>query len=491
MKQLCRFRFISSARFAVAAAGLLMGTASARADWPLVWDLDGRDDEPVAARRGQGGDLWVLTESYLQGQGSPRAVLLRVAPDGEIVWASADPELTSPTALALRDDGSALAIGRIGTELRVTAFTAAGAIAWSRSRASVAADESLNDLYAAPIWDATAAGAGGSGAWRIPCGLAGDFAVLSFTAEGDPLPDVVWSPPSGGGRATSLLPRTGGGLLVAGLTESLSPPGWWTVALDAAGAEVWKHFDDGGTPAGVFSGAFLLSADPVRVWADDETFCGLFSLRLWALDAATGAPLWDATWPPNGSPACNSFIVDSVLLEGDRIVASGVGDVASVGASFDPLASTFDAATGAHQWTQVFSGATTGIRAEVASVGGSALLASTLFPDPNPGPTPLWLAAWDRDGDACGAPLESCRRGSTPLSRCRRRRHSRDAAGRLRLQLRRGDPRRSHRAASRRPLRRPLPGRLRERQHRTVVVHSALMGRRAGRWMHVDLVRKT
>jgi hypothetical protein len=230
--------------------------------------------------------------------------------------------------------------------------------------------------------------------------------VISFDADGAPLPDAVWSPPAGEARATSVLPRSGGGLLVAGQVEDISPPGWWTVALDAAGAEVWKHFDDGGTPAGVFSGAFLLSADPVRVFADDETFCGLFSLRLWSLDAATGAPLWDATWPPNDSPTCNSFVLDSVILEGDRIVASGVGDVAGVGASFAPLAATFDASSGAFAWARVFAGATTGVRAEVASVAGSALLASTLFPDPNPGPTPLWLAAWNHDGGACGTPRE-------------------------------------------------------------------------------------
>jgi hypothetical protein len=388
-------------------AAFFCGSAVALADWPLIWDFDGRGDEPVAARHGvsgaAAGDLWVLTSSYAQGQPSPQAVLLRIAPDGGVVWAVDDPDLHPPQALALRDDGSTLAIGQEGTGIRVTAFTAAGTIAWSRSRSGVAADVPLNGPQASPVWDETAVG---GGAWRIPCGLAGDFAVLSFTAAGDPLADVVWAPPAGEGRATSLLPRAGGGLLLAGLIESPSPPGWWTVALDVAGMEVWKRFDDGGTPAGIFTGAFLLSADPVRVWADDETLCGLFSLRLWALDAATGAPLWDSTWPPNGEPSCDSFTPDAVTLEGDRILAAGVGNVASVGASFDPIAVSVDAVTGTPQWARVFAGATTGIRAEIVSAGGSALLASTLFPSPNPGPTPLWLAAWDRDGGSCGVPLE-------------------------------------------------------------------------------------
>ena len=397
---------MAGARLIFLVAALLGGGAAARAEWPLVWDFDGRGDDPVAARLGANGaaagDLFVLASSFAQGQVSPHAELLRIAPDGGIVWTVGDPDLHAPQALALRDDGSTLAIGREGSGIRATAFTAAGTLAWSRSRSGVAADVAQNGPQSSPIWDASAGG--GAGAWRIPCGLGGDFAVLSFTAAGDPLPDVVWSPPTAEGRATSVLPRAGGGLLVAGLSETLSPPGWWTVALDAAGAEVWKRFDDGGTVAGIFTGAFLLSADPVRLWADDETHCGVFSLRLWALDAATGAPLWGATWPPNDVPNCDSFTPDGVTLDGDRILGSGVGHVAGVGASFDSIAVSFDAANGALQWARVFAGATTGIRAEVAAIDGGALVASTLFPDPNPGPTPLWLAAWDRDGGACGAP---------------------------------------------------------------------------------------
>lgn len=403
---------MTRARFACFIAALLAGTAGARAEWPLIWDFDGRGDEPVAALRGAtgaaAGDLFVLTSSYAQGLISPHAVLLRLAPDGGIVWTGEDPDLHTPQALALRDDGTTLVLGREGNGIRATAFTAAGSIAWSRSRGGVAADIPLNGPHAAPIWDETAGGggAGGAGAWRIPGGVAGDFAVLSFTADGDALPDIVWSLPAGDGRATSVLPRAGGGLLVAGMRENLIPLGWWTVALDAAGAEVWKTFDDGGTNAGIFTGAFLLSADPVRLWADDETLCGVFSLRLWSLDAATGAPLWDATWPPNDVPNCAGFTPDSVTLAGDRILAAGVGNVPGVGASFDPIALSFDVADGELQWARVFPGATSGIRAEVASPGGGALLASTLFPSPNPGPSPLWVAAWDRDGGSCGAPSQ-------------------------------------------------------------------------------------
>lgn len=391
-------------RVQILAVWIVLVATDARAEWPLVFDFDGRGDVPVAARRGASGDaagdLWVLTSSYAQGESAPQAVLLRIAPDGAIVWTGEDPDLHAPQALALRDDGTTLVVGRQGTGLRATAFTAAGTIAWSRSRSGVATDVPMNGPQASPIWDASV------DAWRIPSGLAGDFAVISFTATGDPLADVVWSPPTAGGRATSLLPRAGGGLLIAGLTENRSPPGWWTVALDAAGAEVWTHFDDGGTAAGLFTGAFLLSADPVRLWADDETLCGLFSLRLWALDATSGEPLWDATWPPNTVPNCHSFTPDAVTLEGDRIVAAGVGNVASIGASFDPISVSFDAASGAHQWARVFAGDSVGIRAEVASIGGGALLASTHFPNPNGGPTPLWVTAWDRQGANCDAPRQ-------------------------------------------------------------------------------------
>lgn len=398
---------MTRARVAGLVAALLAAAATARADWPLIWDFDGRGDEPVAARRGENGeaegDLWILLSAYAQGQPSAQAVLLRIAPDGAIVWTGEDPDLHTPQAMALRDDGTTLVVGREGTGIRVSAFDAAGTLAWSRSRSGVAADIAINGPQASPIWDESAAG---GGAWRIPCGVGGDFAVLSFTAAGDPLPDVVWPLPAGEGRATSVLPRPGGGLMVAGLMDTVAPPGWWTVALDSAGKEIWSTFENGGTVAGIFTGAFLLSADPVRLWADDETHCGLFSLRLWALEPGTGAPLWGATWPPSGVPNCDSFIPDSVVLAGDRILAAGVGNVAGVGASFDPIAVSFDAANGAHEWAQTSAGATTGIRAEVTATGGGALVASTLFPNPNPGPTPLWATAWDHDGASCGAPRE-------------------------------------------------------------------------------------
>jgi hypothetical protein len=382
---------------------LLLGGAALRADWPLLWDFDGRSDQPMAASLGPGGDLWVLSNSHVQGSGTSIGVLLRIGADGGIVWAADDPGLANPVALALRADGSALALGRSNTVLQVTAFTAAGGIAWSRTRLDVAPDFVFTGPHASPIWDEAA---GLSGGWRIPTGIGGDFAVVSYAGNGDALPDILWSPPEGTGKVTSILPRAGGGLLISGVVEDDPPPGWWTVALDAAGAEEWKHFESGKAPAGAFSGAFLLSGDPVRVWADDETGCGLFSLRLWSLDAATGAPLWDATWPTTGFPGCDSFTPDSVTLSGGRIVAAGVGNVESVGASFDSIVVSFDAATGGTQWERVYTGATTGMRAEVASVSGTALVASTLFPQPNPGPTPLWLSSFDRDGAECVSPFE-------------------------------------------------------------------------------------
>jgi hypothetical protein len=94
------------------------------------------------------------------------------------------------------------------------------------------------------------------------------------------------------------------------------------------------------------------------------------------------------------------------VLAGGRILVSGTGDVATVAANFDPIALSFDAETGENLWARTFVGATVGIRADVTSVGGEALVASTLFPNPNPGPTRLWLSSWDRDGAACAAPFE-------------------------------------------------------------------------------------
>ena len=379
---------------------LMLAPAAARGEWPLIWDFDGRSDTPTAALLAPGGDLLVAVEAYVQGATSPRAVLVRIDPGGQVVWATADPDLPAPSGLALAGDGRALVIGRSGVStLRASSFTAAGALEWSRTRGGLAPDLPGNGPAAQPVWDAAA------GAWRIPAGLGGDFAVLSWTAAGDPLPDRIWSPPAGEATATAVAPRPSGGLLVTGSVE-LTVPGWWTVALDDAGVEDWSRFEDGGTNAGIFSGAFPLVVDAQRVtvWADDETACGLFSLRLWSLDAATGAPLWDATWPePSG---CEYFIPDVVRLAGDRIVASGATSFFAGPSNPDTAALSFEAATGLPVWARNFHGDTSTIRADVASFAGSALVASTLFPSPNPGPSWLWLSAWNREGVACGAPFE-------------------------------------------------------------------------------------
>ncbi len=377
-----------------------MGASSAGAEWPLIWDFDGRTDDAVAAQLGSGGDLWVLTSSSVQGGSTPRAVLLRIDAQGALTWASDEPEISRPVAFALNADGEALVLGRIQSNLRVTAFGPEGQILWSRTRAGLDNDEARFGPDAAPIWDAAGA------AWRIPVGIAGDFAAVSFSASGDPLPDRIWSPPSGTAQASSVLPRPDGGLLISGSADvSPSPPGWWTVALDAAGAEVWSRFEDGDTASGVFSGAFLLSSDPVRVWADDETTCGLFSLRLWSFDATTGTPLWEATWPAvDTTNPCRSMTPRSAMLVGNRIVASGISNVFSPTSAFDSVALSFDATTGALAWARSFVGATGALSNNVASTDGGALLATSLFPVPNPGPSPLWLTAWDSEGVACSEP---------------------------------------------------------------------------------------
>jgi hypothetical protein len=97
------------------------GALAARAEWPFVWDCDGRDDHAVGAALAPDGDLLVLVEAWAQGQGSPHGVLLRIDPAGTLVAEPVDPELR-PTALALAPDGRALALGRAAGGIRVTAY---------------------------------------------------------------------------------------------------------------------------------------------------------------------------------------------------------------------------------------------------------------------------------------------------------------------------------------------------------------------------------
>jgi hypothetical protein len=209
-----------------------------------------------------------------------------------------------------------------------------------------------------------------------------------------------------------VLPRADGGLLISGSASLLpAPPGWWTVALDAEGGEVWRHFSQGAFAAGVFSGAFLLSSDPVRLWANDETECGVFSLLLWSIDAITGDPLWTATWPPQDSPVpCRSMTPHSVVLAGDRVIAGGKSNVHPLD-SEKSVALSFDAVTGASLWARAFDDSTASVvQGQAAATEDKVLLATSLFHQPGED-APLKLSTWYSDGTTCveATPLQTAR----------------------------------------------------------------------------------
>lgn len=373
-----------------------MATA-AHGSWPFAWDLAGRSDTPVAALPTEDGGLQVLARAHAVGEPAPRSVLLDIGDDGSLRWTR---EVPGPPAVALArgPDGSTAALARAASAFSLSIIDATGQLLWSRARSDLDPEETFFGRSAGPAWDAQA------GAWRVPAGRAGGFVVLSFAADGTPLPDLTWSPPQGDGSASSVLPRPTGGLLVAGTVDT-SPPGWWIVAFDAAGVEQWRRFEDGGTAAGVFSAAFLLQADPVLAWAGDETTCGLFSLRLWSLAAADGAPRWARTWPETGAPpACDSFQPRTTVLADGAVIAAGQGDAPTGGSGFDAVVVRFDAAGGAPLWARAYTGATTTLESLAAPTAAGVVLAASLFPPVNPGPVPQWAATWDTIGAPCAPP---------------------------------------------------------------------------------------
>jgi outer membrane protein assembly factor BamB len=376
----------------------LSSVTPSHATWPLLWDLDSRGDTAIAARRGAEGDLWVLVQSHVQATAASRTVLLRIDENGEIVWTGTDPEMATPSGLAVRADGTALVTGQEGgSTLRATSFAALdGGIEWSRSRADVTWTEPSFGGLAQPIWSS------GDSSWKIPLRQDGSFAVVTFDDVGTAQPDFLWNLPSGTGGATSLRQRPGGGFYVAGTFDGTpEAPGWWTLAVDAAGTVLWSHFDDGDTGAGIFSGAFLLDGDEdeLLAWANDETLFGVFSVRIWSLDPADGMELWSSSWPPAGT---DSFDAHSVVVSGDRAIVAG----SAFGPTIKTSALSFDLADGDLVWQREFQGATSTTSTALSSLAGSALVASTLFPPVNPGPSPLWASAWNRDGAPCSAAEE-------------------------------------------------------------------------------------
>ncbi len=378
--------------------GLVFCSTPAYADWPVIWDGESRGDISITAQLGDGDDhLYVLAQTYVQSTASPRASLLRLRPSGSIEWLGIDSEMRNPASMALHPSGSTLVAGiGAGSAVSITSFSAVdGSVEWRRSLVDAVWGDQMFGTPAEPTWSESDA------EWWMPVGKNGKFAVVGYDIAGTAIPEWSWAPPAGIGSATAVQARTGGGFFVAGtFHDGATPPGWWTVAVDGSGGELWRHFDDGDTGADLFSGAKFLATedDSLIACAIDETACGVFSLRLWSLNPTDGTERWSRSWPPPGD--CSSFVPHSVVASGDRIIATG----GSTALSNTVL--SFDNADGALLWQREFSGSTSVVNSAVSSRDGSALVATSLFPNPNPGPLPLWAAAWDRSGTACGEPQE-------------------------------------------------------------------------------------
>jgi outer membrane protein assembly factor BamB len=388
------------ARFLVAVTIILawamaVSAPPLRAQWPLLWDGGGSSDDAIAATLGPADRLYVLVRS---SQSGTPTVLLCVDVDGSIVWQGVDPGMTVPLGLTVREDGTALVVGSApGSILRSTAFTASdGALQWSRDRADVSWTPPRFGDPAQPVWSAT------EERWWIPARKNGEFVVLNYDEAGNSTEDWTWPLPNGEGGASSVRPRAGGGFYVAGSLEAGPlPPGWWTVAVDALGSELWSHFEDGDTPFDTFSNAFLLGQglDELILWANDETDFGLFSLRLWALDPEDGSRLWAVTWPEDSMSHTETR---SVVASGGRVLAAGSTE--AFGSTAEAFLLSFDATDGDLVWTSG-TGQVGTTEARLASRDGSALLALTQSPV-IPGPPPLSTFAWSRDGQSCSESLE-------------------------------------------------------------------------------------
>lgn len=369
--------------------------------WSVVWD-GGANDRTVAAGFSAAHGIRVLTES-----GS----LLAISAEGVVLWTVETGLEGEMKALSLRDDGVTAVLAETGSgfpvrDLHFAVVDAGGALLWSRMRADAGGRMGIREQVPAPYWDEAGQ------RWLLPGRVQSDFAALGYTDTGTELPDIRWTPPTPSAastlRASSVLPRPGGGVLLAGIVFPIvqgptAVPVWWTVALDAGGNEVWRNVSDGGTQHDAFSGAHLLSADPVILWANDETACGVFSLHLWSLHPQSGQALWARTWPlETAAPDCKGFISgfspDEVRIDGASIVAGGLvaENIAQVFAA--------DADTGLPRWH-----ATQGsqmIATRLALGPDDIMLLSSQFPPGGSGAPPLIASAWRSHGVQCQSPQQ-------------------------------------------------------------------------------------
>ena len=378
---------------------LLAATAWAEAP-PLIWQAltgepDALGDEPLLTAVAPDGAVYAAGTTYQGGVGGWREniILIRYEADGARAWirSLATPGRDLPGALALDSAGNViLACVTAGDTARVEVVKhdADGGVIWHAKHDIVSTSNQ---------GPAMAQGADGS----LTLALQDDdlLHVLRLDASGTLLWSTpVTSPDANLPLSVAVAVDAFGATYAAGVYDSTTVffQVVHTFKLDAAGAVQWSHAEDGNFNSFFeFIGVAVGPDGHPVVAANPESDCGLFEMRIWMLNAASGTPLW---WNRllDGNH-CHVYKPVDLLLDaqGNAVVAS----YGRQGGSYEHIQVSRWSPTGDLLWFREFDGpgSSSDLTADLALDASGAAYVCGLTTNP-PQDRDFAMVKYDPDG---------------------------------------------------------------------------------------------
>jgi outer membrane protein assembly factor BamB len=293
--------------------------------WVQEWNGPGNfNDEGFLISTDPSGPIYVAGTTLEPVPGQLDDVLLqRLDLEGNLIWTRIHGVAGNdkPSALIVAANGDVVVAGTAREGVQISLFSlrysAAGELIWSTS---FPLSEPLHEHFIPRLVEDQ------QGSLVISGTTNSNFLVLKYAGDGTFLWDQSYdSPGSGTDQASGVAVDSQGGIYVTGIVyESAGDAAVVTVKFDADGAFQWTHAEYGDF------GSVFQFAD-VRVGPDDEpvvvgnteSTCGLFQVRTYKLEAATGEAQWLAVFPEN--PCDSMEPVDMAIDQEGNVVVTGFG----------------------------------------------------------------------------------------------------------------------------------------------------------------------
>jgi uncharacterized delta-60 repeat protein len=293
--------------------------------WLQEWNGPGNfNDEGFLVAADPLGPIYVVGTTLEPSPGQLDDVLLqRLDHEGNLVWTRIHgvAGFDKPSAMIVAANGDVVVAGTAREGVQISLFSlrysAAGELIWSNS---FPLSETPNEHYLPKLVEDHL------GALVISGTTDNNFLVLKYAGDGTLLWDQTHdSPGSGADQASGVAVDSQGGIYVTGIVyEPAGDAAVVTVKFNADGDDQWTH-EEYGDFGSVFQFADVRVGpdnEPVVV-GNTESTCGLFQVRTYKLDAATGEAQWLAVFPED--PCDSMEPVDMAIDQEGNVVVTGFG----------------------------------------------------------------------------------------------------------------------------------------------------------------------